>query len=225
MQYFEWFHKGGLLMWPLLGCSIIGLAAILERTWVYFKTSVHFTKFIQSLKIHLRSPQHCHTPQHLPNSQSPIVKIVEVYYNYLSYPAKKRNEALRREGARYIEEMSKRLRLLSSIAQVSPLLGLMGTVTGLVGSFYRIELLGGRVQPSDLAGGIWEALITTVAGLCVGIPCLLAYHYFQSIIDKRAHQMTETVSELDEALHPECVLEPDEKQLAEDQFERQINLN
>ncbi len=212
MQHFEWFHKGGLLMWPLLGCSVLGMAAILDRLWLYIKTYINFREFIQDLKVHLRSRNRGSIPNSLKNKEAPVAKITKIYYEYLNYPPKKRNEALRREGAKDIENMSKRLRLLSSIAQVSPLLGLMGTVTGLVGSFYNIETLGGRVQPSDLAGGIWEALITTVAGLCVGIPCLLAYQYFQALIDKRAHQMTETVSELDEVLHPECALEPDEKE-------------
>jgi len=80
-----------------------------------------------------------------------------------------------------IPTLEKNLHFLSTIAHISPLLGLLGTVTGLVRCFYIIEKKAssfGVVNPSDLAGGIWEALITTVAGLCIAIPAYIAYNYF-----------------------------------------------
>ena len=88
--------------------------------------------------------------------------------------------------------------MIAAIAHIAPLLGLIGTVTGLVSAFHQIERLGGSVQPSDLAGGIWSAMLTTVFGLVVAIPCMAAYHGFESWADRIARRMQFVVSELDE---------------------------
>ncbi|HQU08792.1 MAG TPA: MotA/TolQ/ExbB proton channel family protein, partial [Opitutales bacterium] len=193
------FHKGGLLMWPLMLCSVVGLAVVCDRAWVLIGTSQRFGAFIQRLKAHLHSNQARQRPQWLSKRPTSAGIVTDLYYRYLEAPVAKRNEALKREGMRHLEDLGCRLRLLAAVAQVSPLLGLLGTVTGLVAAFASIEALGGRVQPTDLAGGIWEALITTVVGLTIGIPCLLAQQFFQAKIDRRAHEMTQAVSELDEA--------------------------
>lgn len=185
-------------MWPLLICSIIGFAVISDRLWALAWTSLNFRRFSKRLKSHLKGPQANEVPTFLTSRPASASLIVRIYYYYLNEPYAKRAEALKREGTQHLEELGSRMKLLSAIAQVAPLLGLLGTVTGLVAAFYKIEALGGHVQPMDLAGGIWEALITTVVGLSIGIPCLLAHHFFQAKIDERAHEMTHTVSELDE---------------------------
>jgi biopolymer transport protein ExbB len=207
-MFSEWFHKGGMLMWPLLFCSIIGFAIIADRMWAFTWTHLAFRRFVERLKLHLRSKSLRQRPSFLSTRPASASVITSVYYNYLDEPHAKRSEALKREGIRHLEELGIRLKLLAAIAQVAPLLGLLGTVTGLVASFQQIQTMGGRVQPMDLAGGIWEALITTVVGLSIGIPCLLAHQYFQAKIDGRAHEMTETVSELDEVFaHDEAPTE------------------
>src|SRR3989338_4894271 len=94
--------------------------------------------------------------------------------------------------------MKPRLQALAAITHLAPLLGLLGTVTGLVTAFHQIEILGGTVQPNDLAAGIWEALITTVFGLVIAIPAMAAYHGFESSADQTARRMQFVISELDE---------------------------
>ncbi len=185
-------------MWPLMLCSITGMAIIFDRAWALARSSLDFHKFILCLKKHIRSNNPEAQPSCLKRRPASASFIARIYYQYLHENTPKRNEALKREGFRHLDNLGHRLKMLAAIAQVSPLLGLLGTVTGLVVAFYQIEALGGRVQPTDLAGGIWEALLTTVVGLSIGIPCLLAHQFFQAQIDKRAHEMTETVSELDE---------------------------
>lgn len=197
-MFSEWFHKGGLIMWPLMLCSIIGMAIIFDRCWALLRSSLDFHKFIESLTVHLRSTHAREVPRCLKDRPASASIVARLYYKYLGENVAKRNEALKREGVRHLENLGHRLKMLAAIAQVAPLLGLLGTVTGLVVAFYQIEALGGRVQPTDLAGGIWEALLTTVVGLSIGIPCLLAHQFIQAQIDRRAHEMTETVSELDE---------------------------
>ena len=79
--------------------------------------------------------------------------------------------------------------LLSAVAQAAPLLGLLGTVTGMIEAFRRIESAGGQVEASLLAGGIWEALLTTAFGLIVAIPTLFAQHWFQARLDRIVRRM------------------------------------
>jgi biopolymer transport protein ExbB len=185
-------------MWPLLVCSIIGFAIIADRVWAFTWTSLNFHYFLKKLKQHLKSVEPHHRPSFLKNDFASATLMANLYYDYLHEAPEKRSEALKREGFRHLEELGMRLKMLSIIAQVAPLLGLLGTVTGLVASFQQIQNMGSHFQPMDCAGGIWEALITTVVGLSIGIPCLFAYQYFQSIIDRRAHEMTEVVSQMDE---------------------------
>ena len=83
-------------------------------------------------------------------------------------------------------------------------MGLLGTVAGLVGAFHQIELKGGQVQPGDLASGIWSALLTTVCGLPIALPCLAAYHLLQSVAGRAALQMQWVTSQLDEWLAAVC---------------------
>lgn len=88
-----------------------------------------------------------------------------------------------------LDAMEARLPLLSAVAQAAPLLGLLGTVTGMIEAFRRIELAGGAVEAGILAGGIWEALLTTAFGLVVAIPALFAQHWFQARLDRVTRRM------------------------------------
>ena len=187
-------------MWPLMVCSIIGLAIIMDRAWILTWTALNFRAFMARLKNHLSSANAQELPSFVKNRPASASEVVRTYYQYLKDTPQKRDAALKREGTGHLEALGARLKMLSAIAQVAPLLGLLGTVSGLVAAFYKIQSMGGHVQPTDLAGGIWEALLTTVVGLSIGIPCLLAHQYIQAQIDKRAHQMSQTASELDEVL-------------------------
>jgi biopolymer transport protein ExbB len=96
-----------------------------------------------------------------------------------------------------LDRMEASLRGLATVASVSPLIGLLGTVFGMIKSFIQIEAHGGNVSASMLAGGIWEALLTTGAGLSVAIPCLLFYNYFQGRIEKVEKQLSSLRKELE----------------------------
>lgn len=86
-------------------------------------------------------------------------------------------------GPLMIQDLEKNIDILGIIAHVAPLLGLLGTVVGMIRAFMRIEELAGRVNASVLAGGIWEALLTTAFGLAVAIPSFVMYHYFNRKVD------------------------------------------
>ena len=193
----ELFRKGGFAMWPLLFCSVVGTAIVMERFFYFRKISLDYPRFSEDLKALLSGGRTRDAVEFCRKSASPISQIAEVYLQNLSKDSL-RNEVLKREGSFALEKVEGRLRGLAFITHVAPLLGLLGTVTGLVAAFHRIETLGGQVQPGDLAAGIWEALLTTVFGLMIAIPCMAAYHHFETVADKIARRMQFIVSELDE---------------------------
>ncbi|MBI1977396.1 MAG: MotA/TolQ/ExbB proton channel family protein [Candidatus Omnitrophica bacterium] len=191
------FLKGGFAMWPLLVCSVIGIAIIVERSYYFWRLRFSYETFSEHLKQLISKRKIKEASALCRKHPNPVPRIAEHYLKNLRNDSL-RNEILKREGSLALEKVETRLRALAAVTHIAPLLGLFGTVTGLVTAFHQIELLGGQVQPSDLAAGIWEALITTVFGLFIAIPCMAAFHAFESEADRIARRMQFIISELDE---------------------------
>lgn len=109
--------------------------------------------------------------------------IEEIKIKFKDLNGEEKEKMITKVGSLELQRLEKNLGSLAVIAHISPLLGLLGTVTGMIKAFMKIQALGGRVDASVLAGGIWEALITTAAGLSVAIPTLVAYYYFEGKVD------------------------------------------
>ncbi len=190
------FSKTGFTAWPLLLCSIIGLAIIVERALYFFTLRFDFTDFRRKLFILLREKRLMEAIHLCEKAVNPVVYLAGIYLKNVNN--KRRDSTLTREGSFAIEKVERRLRWLATITHIAPLLGLLGTVTGLVAAFHQIEILGGNVQAQNLAAGIWEALLSTVFGLMVAIPCMVAYHAFEGQADVISRRMQFIISELDE---------------------------
>lgn len=191
-------------MWVLLAFSIVGVAVILERAAVYLSYGFGPDRWLDRVLEEIGGGRNEEALQMARANRHPVARVVQVYLENLERPAKVRVDNVKREGSLVLESVEKRLRVLASIAHLSPLVGLLGTVLGMVVAFASIETLAGAPKPSDLAGGIWEALLTTVFGLVVAIPCMAAYHAYESHSDKIARRMELAVTALDDALHPTC---------------------
>ena len=200
----DYMNKGGALMWVLLAFSVVGVAVILDRLAVYASYGFNPDRWLKKILADLESGRVESALASARKSRHPVARVVEVYLENLGRPARVRVDNVKREGALVLEKVEKRLRILAAISHLAPLVGLLGTVTGMVLAFARIETLDGAPKPSDLAGGIWEALLTTVFGLVVAIPCMAAYHAFESHADKIARRMELAVTALDDALQPGC---------------------
>jgi biopolymer transport protein ExbB len=190
------FSKVGLTAWPLFFCSVIALAIIAERSFYFYRLKLNYSKFSQKLFELLRQNKIKQALLFCRKHPNPVVRIAFLYLKNIN--SELRDSILSREGSLAMEQVENRLRGLSAITHIAPLLGLLGTVTGLVTAFHKIELLGGQVHAENLAGGIWEALLSTVFGLIVAIPCMAAYHAFESGADRIARRIQTIVSELDE---------------------------
>lgn len=191
------FMKGGFAMWPLLVCSVVAAAIIADRLFYFRRIRLDYPGFLRKLKDLLRVGKRKEALLLCRSHPNPVPRIAEHYLKHLEDDAL-RDEILKREGSYALEQVEARLKGLAALTHIAPLLGLLGTVTGLVAAFHRIEILGGQVQPGDLAAGIWEALITTVFGLVIAIPCMGAYHGFENWADQIARRMQFVVSELNE---------------------------
>jgi len=174
MTVWEFFVRGGPLMWPLLACSIIALAITIERLFSLRQSKIIPRELIEEVERLTRMGRLNDIEQLLKRNSSPICPIIMVAI---------KNAGMRREIIRdYMEEagatqaytIERYIDILSIIAAIAPLLGFLGTVTGMLTSFQAVSA-SGEHSSQLLASGISEALITTVVGLSIGIPVYVCY--------------------------------------------------
>ncbi len=198
MSALEYLEKGGPIMWLLLACSIIATAVIVDRLAYHLSRRFNFASFHRSIMQALEGGGVAEASKLAATSRHPVARVTSVYLSNLEQPPELARDLLAREGSEALAEASQRLRILATVAQISPLLGLLGTVAGMVEAFATIQSLGGAAQPADLAGGIWEALLTTLAGLGISIPCIAMLQYFHSLSETTSHRMEAMIISLDE---------------------------
>jgi len=186
-------------MWPILLCSIFALAIALEKFWHLHKISIDTQDFLNKILDKMKHRDTKEALQICDNTRSPIANILKAGILKYDRPRPQIIEAIEDASLYEIPRIEKNLTALATIAHVSPLLGLLGTVTGMVRCFQVIQAKATTfhpVSPGDLAGGIWEALLTTVAGLIVAIPTFVAYNYLVSRINHYILEMEKASTEL-----------------------------
>jgi biopolymer transport protein ExbB len=181
--------RGGVLMYPILLCSVIALAIFLERLWVLRRRRIIPTGFIQAVEAKVKKQEIAQALTLCRNDNSSIAKIFLSGLKNAGRGMLLVKEAIQERGAREGVILGKNVALLSTIANLAPLLGLLGTVSGMIKTFKVISQSGGN--PSLLAGGIAEALITTAAGHCVAIPVLVCYRILKDKSDSLIFEMEE----------------------------------
>jgi len=187
------FLKGGFIMWPILLSSIIGLAVSIDRFLTLRKAKINVPAFMVRIRGYIKKKDISGAISHCMQEKSPVANIVRKGLKKYKYGHDRIKDAIENAGSQEVSKLEKGLSVLASVAGIAPLLGFLGTVTGMIQAFMTIEDLAGAANPSDLAGGIWEALITTAFGLIVGIPALALYNYFLSAVKKLVGEM-ETVA-------------------------------
>ncbi len=193
MNLFEIFLKGGFIMWLILATSIVGLAVVIDRFWVLRKARINVPAFMVRIRGFIKKKDISGAISYCMEEKSPVANIVRKGLKKYRYGHDRVKEAIENAGSQEISKLEKGLTILATVAGIAPLLGFLGTVTGMIQAFMTIQDLAGAANPSDLAGGIWEALITTAFGLIVGIPALAFYNYFLSAVKRLVGEM-ETVA-------------------------------
>jgi biopolymer transport protein ExbB len=205
LNFYELFQRGGPVMWPLLAGSILSVAVSVERIIVFVWHRYPYETLSERLHASLGSGGVNAARQMLRRIRSPLARVAEVYLVHEGSSAALRQEIVAKEASYQLTLLEKRLHWLSVIGSLAPMLGLLGTVWGLVEAFHQIELLGGQVQPADLAAGIWKALLTTVFGLVVALPSLAVYHFLEQHVGAIQLRMQWLVANLNQWLGHEPV--------------------
>jgi len=184
--------KGGPVMIPIIIGSIIGLAIILEKLWMLSRLKLNTIRFTDELFQNIRSNKIQKAllvcEQHIDH---PLAAVLKVGLERRSMSPERLEKIMEQAGNMQVQRLEKRLGGLASIISIEPLMGFLGTITGLIKAFMSWEGAGANVTVSLLALGIYEAMITTAAGLIIAIPFYLCYNYFISRIKYIVAEMNE----------------------------------
>jgi len=185
MSFFEVLSQGGILMIPLFILSIVAIYVIAERWRTLNNSKMDISSMLNSLEMMLKSGDQQRALQYCDEFDKPLARILKAGIRRLGKSIRDIEDAIENAGKKEIFQLEKRMNWLATIAGVAPLVGFTGTVTGMIRAFMDIQSLQGNVNPSVLAGGIWEALITTATGLIVGIIAYGFYNFLQGKINRQ----------------------------------------
>ena len=180
----EAFVKGGPVMYPILLCSIISLAVVIERLIVLHRRNTDPEELVEDVKYAVEQGRIIEGVQIAKRSRSPLSSMIIVALTNIGKPRSEIEEAVQIAGNAEVRRLERNMQLLDLIITVAPLLGLLGTVLGIIESFNILGATAGLTDPAVLSIGIAEALITTAAGLIVAIPTQVMYTYFSGLIER-----------------------------------------
>jgi len=195
----EFIFKGGPLMILIILCSVVAFAIFIERLWHLRRAKIDTDRFMDTVLGLVKRNKIMEAIDMCNTTPGPIAHIIKTGILKHDRTREEIRESIRDAGVHEVPRLERNLGALATIAHISPLLGLLGTVTGMVKAFQVIEQKAASmvpVNPGDLAGGIWESLITTVAGLSVAIPTYVAYNYLVSKVDGFVLDMEKSATEL-----------------------------
>ncbi|MCP4638904.1 MAG: MotA/TolQ/ExbB proton channel family protein [bacterium] len=192
--------KGGLLMAPIIGCSVFALAIAIERLWSLRRASINTREFMHDIRSIVKQRRYREAVKLCDETDGPVARILRAGLMKYNRSKEEIREAIDDAGHLEIPRLERYLPALATCANITPLLGLLGTVAGIIKAFQQIEHKKGQVSPADLAEGIGNALVTTAAGLTVAIPTIVIYNYFMSRVDNMILEMEISSSELVELL-------------------------
>jgi biopolymer transport protein ExbB len=200
----ELVQAGGWLMFPILLCSVIAVAIIAERSWTLRQKKVLPGKLLSGIWVLLEKK--ALTDKHIQEIEkgSPLGKVLAAGLSNRHLSRDLIRESIHENGRFVVHEMERFMNTLGTISTITPLLGLLGTVIGMIKVFTAITTAGVG-DPSQLAGGISEALITTAAGLTIAIPCLIFHRHLKRKIDDLVMGMEGEAMKLVEFLHDDAL--------------------
>ena len=181
------FVKGGFVMYVIVALSVYVLGIIFFKAYQFIRGGVFNTQFIDRVMALIKRGELTDASFTLAREKGPVARIMRVCVESVmnrEISMKSRESEISRVGAAELRYLESQMRGLEMAASIGPLLGLLGTVIGMVVAFSKLAESGSRVDPSMLAGGIWQALITTVGGLIVAVPAMGAYYLIDSFIER-----------------------------------------
>ena len=181
------FIKGGWVMYVIVSLSIYVLGIIFFKAYQFHTGGVFNTQFIDRVMALIKRGELTDASAILSREKGPLARIIRVCVESVmnrQISMKSRESEISRVGSAELRYLESHMRGLEMASSIGPLLGLLGTVIGMIEAFSKLAEAGSRIDPSMLAGGIWVALITTVGGLCVAVPAMAAYYLIDSFIER-----------------------------------------
>ncbi len=185
----EYIQKGGLLMWPILVCSIISIAIFAERVFYLHRASIHAGEFLKGLQNLIRRRNFAEALHESAGTPGPVARVIHTAIIRHDLPRAELREIVQEAGQLEVPKLERFLGVLATLAFLTPLLGLLGTVAGMIEAFGVISANGGYATVTELASGIYKSLLTTAAGLVVATPTFVAYSYLSGRINTMMHDM------------------------------------
>ena len=203
MNFWQMLVSGGPVIWPIIFCSVVALAVFWERLSYFKSIKIDAQQFLGSIFEQVKRHQIKEALQLCDKASHPMAHILKAGILKYDRPRSQIKEAMEDASLYEVPKIEKNLLVLATIAHICPLLGLLGTATGMVRCFQVISAKTATfnsIAMSDLSGGIWEALLTTVAGLIVAIPAYVAYNYLLSLVNNTVLEMEKAAAELIKSL-------------------------
>lgn len=197
MNILEVLDKGGPVVWILFSYSVIALAIALERYLHFIRMRRLSSEFTFQLHEAIDKSE---LPALISGLRGPEVAVISGIYQAYKDNVKDLVRVATRIGSQELQRMERGFRTLGLLGDTAPLLGLFGTITGMIKAFMVIDQAGGKVDAQALAGGIWEAMVTTGVGLAVAIPILFILHWLENLAARRTHAMHQYASIMIEKL-------------------------
>jgi biopolymer transport protein ExbB len=193
------FRVGGLVMYPLIGLALVALGVAIVKAVQFSRIGVGSTRSVENALGLVRKHEAGRAIEELGKRKEPVAKVTVAAIRGKLNP-RMDDQLVREEVTRVaqaeLDGLERGLVFLSLVAMIEPLLGLLGTVLGLIEAFQQIQAAGSRVEPATLAGGIWQALLTTAVGLSAAIPVAIAYTWLQRVVDAEGHRMEDAATQV-----------------------------
>lgn len=192
----ELLKGGGLMLWLILLSSAVGVAVFIERVLHCHRAQINSTEFLNGVRTVLKRNNVLEALSICDATPGPVARLVKTAILNREQGRDRVRETLEEAGLAEVPQLERKLNLLATIAQLAPLLGLLGTVLGFIRTFMQMQQQGLHAHVGQLSSGIWQALICTAAGLAVAIPAHAGYNYLISRINSIVLDMERTANEV-----------------------------
>lgn len=193
-------QDGGYVVWVLIVISVVALAIVIVKLWQFWRVRPESNEAVDEALARWRQGERNAAIEDLADSQdfSADLVVFTMRENMADVDNDRatRQDEIERRGSRKLQALRTYLPALEVIGALSPLLGLLGTVLGMIDAFQAMELAGNEVDPSTLSGGIWQALLTTAFGLAIAIPALAVYNWMDHKVQRVAAHMDDAITQV-----------------------------
>ena len=195
---FEFIMRGGFMMYPLLLSALVALTVIFERFYIFNKRFSSAPGFLNRVMQNVHAGKLSEAESLCRSVSTPVAAVIFTGIRHFSNPAQEMELAMKNEAEAWIPKLERRIEIIDTVITAAPLMGLLGTITGMMASF-RVLSEKGVNEPNAITGGVAEALIATATGLVIALLCLMAYNYFSSRIKVFIYDLEGAASRMTEA--------------------------